>query len=50
MHEYKSLLADTAPAFIDFMIASKHWNEDYEKRFIAFDNYSKRQNNFRIAH
>lgn len=39
MHEYKSLLAGTAPAFIDFMIASKRWNEDYEKRFIAFDNY-----------
>ena len=39
MHEYKSLLAGTAPAFIDFMIASQHWNENYEKRFITFDNY-----------
>lgn len=39
MHEYKSLLAGTAPAFIDFMIASQRWNEDYEKRFIIFDNY-----------
>ena len=39
MHEYKSLLADNAYAFIDFMIASQHWNEDYEKRFITFDNY-----------
>lgn len=39
MHEYKSLLAGTALAFIDFMIASQHWNEDYEKRFITFDNY-----------
>ena len=39
MHEYKSLLAGTAPAFIDFMIASQHWNEDYENRFITFDNY-----------
>ena len=39
MHEYKSLLAGTATAFIDFMIASQHWNENYEKRFITFDNY-----------
>ena len=39
MHEYKSLLADTAHAFKDFMIASQHWSDTYEKHFISFDNY-----------
>ncbi len=39
MHEYKSLLADTAHAFKDFMIASQHWSGTYEKHFISFDNY-----------
>ena len=39
MHEYKSILADNAYTFIDFMIASQHWSDTYENHFITFDNY-----------
>jgi len=39
MHEYKSLLNDIIPSFIDFMTASQHWNDTYETNLKIFDHY-----------
>ncbi len=39
MHEYKSFLAGVIYKFIDFMVASQHWSETYERHLRRFDKY-----------
>jgi len=39
MREYKSVLKNVIPGFIDFMTASQRWNHTYEKYLSTFDRY-----------
>lgn len=39
MRDYKSFLRDTISSFIEFMTASQHWSDFYERALKYFDSY-----------
>ena len=43
MREFKSFLQPIIVKFINFMIASQRWNNDYEARIVSFDKFLEKQ-------